>query len=504
MAGAADNPMATPPAAAPGGADAANAIARYKMIAELGQLVTSEVNLEALFELIIRQTTRIMACEKASVFLLDPQRGQLWAWVSTDLTRNSIRISQGCGLAGWALCSRAPVICNDPYRDPRFYPGVDAQTGCRTRNILCVPLINRQQACIGTLQALNKPAGDFTEQDQDLLTAASYYITIALENARLYEELRALDRARERVIHHLSHEIRTPLAIIGGVLSRLRRILATGAAADSEKIIRRGERNLERLLSLQAKIDDILSCRAPAGEAAVPDANPARLARDLLRELLAEAEEDFPEVARRLAERLLDFDRRREIVAEPVALEPLLQAVCDRAEAAMAARQLCIMRRLEGGAQILIDRRVLESVCEGLIKNAIENTPDEGVIEIGARHHGDEIRLTVADRGVGISPENQAQIMSGFFHTQPNDSYSSLKPYQFNAGGAGADLLRIRSLAARLGFRVEFTSRRCPFLQGEQQACPGRISACRFIESPGECLGGSGSTFVVSFPPAAR
>ncbi|MGD9354819.1 MAG: GAF domain-containing protein, partial [Desulfobacterales bacterium] len=175
---------------------AGNLIHRYKMICELGQMVTSEMNLESLFDLVMQQTASIMASERASVFLYDTAGECLWSRASTDLKQNAIRISPHCGIAGWVFNSLSSLIVNDPYNDPRFYPGVDKKTGSRTRNILCTPLVNRRKRCIGTLQAMNKKAGDFDENDLELLTAASYYVTIALENARLYEDLKSLDKAK--------------------------------------------------------------------------------------------------------------------------------------------------------------------------------------------------------------------------------------------------------------------------------------------------------------------
>ncbi len=478
--------------------DAEEKVARYQMICELGQMVTSEVNLEALFDLIIRQTTRIMGCEKASVFLFDPRHDQLWAWASTDLTRNSIRISKSCGVAGWVFSSKVALILNDPYNDPRFFPGVDTRTGFRTRSILCIPLLTRQQQAVGTLQALNKISGDFTDEDRELLTAASYYMTIALENAKLYEDLKELDRARERVIHHLSHELRTPLSILAGVISRLKKALNTaGPGVDLERTLLRGERNLERLVSIQRKIDDILSGREDAAEDA-PDLH--QLAQRLLSEVVDEAADTSPELVRRLADRLAAVTRRRRIVRERVKLGLLLQSVCDAAEAAMRGRELCLMRYFGGEAEVYTDGGIIGTVCEGLLKNAIENTPDDGVVEVSLEMVGDEIRITVTDHGVGITPANQTLIFSGFFHTQPTEHYASKKPYQFNAGGAGADLLRIKSFAARLGFHIGFTSRRCPFLPKDEDSCPGRISACRFIRAPGECYANSGSTFTLRLP----
>jgi signal transduction histidine kinase len=320
------------------------------MICELGQMVTSEVNLEALFDLIIRQTTRIMGCEKASVFLFDPRHDQLWVWTSTDLTRNFIRISKSCGVAGWVFSSKTTLILNDPYNDPRFFPGVGARTGCRTRSILCIPLLTRQQQAVGTFQALNKISGDFTDEDRELLTATPYYMTIALENTKLYEDLKELDRAREPVINHLSHELRTPLSILAGVISRLRRVLkSAGPGADLERTLLRGERNLERLVSIQRKIDGILCGREDA-----PDLN--QMSQRLLSEVVDEAADTSPkELVRRLADRLAAVTRRRRIVRERVKFGLLLQSVCDTAEAAMRGRELYLMRHFGGEAEVYTD-----------------------------------------------------------------------------------------------------------------------------------------------------
>jgi signal transduction histidine kinase len=112
----------------------------------------------------------------------------------------------------------------------------------------------------------------------------------------------------------------------------------------------------------------------------------------------------------------------------------------------------------------------------------------------------DATLITFVDHGVGITAANRKMIFGGFFHTQPTELYSSKQPYDFNAGGAGADLLRIKSLADRLGFTVDFTSRRCPFLPRDRDVCPGRISRCKSIDSKAECLGNSGSSFVLRFP----
>jgi class 3 adenylate cyclase len=74
--------------------------------------------------------------------------------------------------------------------DRRFYGEVDKQSTFRTRNILCVPLVSRKDECIGVLQALNKTPGEFMDDDLASLTSISHYVTIALENSQLYQEVK--------------------------------------------------------------------------------------------------------------------------------------------------------------------------------------------------------------------------------------------------------------------------------------------------------------------------
>ena len=481
------------------GADlsAGNLTYRYKMICELGQMVTSEMNLESLFDLIMQQTASIMSSERASVFLYDSGGECLWSRASTDLQQNAVRISPHCGIAGWVFRSQSALIVNDPYNDPRFFSGVDKKTGSRTRNILCTPLVNRRQECIGTLQAMNKKAGDFDENDLELLTAASYYVTIALENARLYEDLKALDKAKERAINHLSHEIKTPLSILSGVLRQIADKAAAGDLAKLEKALLRGERNVKRLKALQEQIDDILQCQKID---TVPTPNVSQVAFHLLDEIFDEEAERYPEILHELGERLATFKESPEFTAEEIHLSTFVKGIYERAKAAVDSRELCLIQSFDEDAIIHTDWNVLDKVCTGLLKNAIENTPDEGTIEVTVEKHAEETRITFTDHGVGITDSNRKMIFGGFFHTQPTDLYSSKKPYDFNAGGTGADLLRIKSFSERLGFKVEFTSRRCQFLPRDRDFCPGKISRCRFITSKAECLSSSGSTFVVRFP----
>jgi hypothetical protein len=91
-------------------------------------------------------------------------------------------------------------------------------------------------------------------------------------------------------------------------------------------------------------------------------------------------------------------------------------------------------------------------------------------------------------------------IFGGFFHTQDTMAYSSKRPYEFNAGGTGSDLLRIRALSERFNFNINFSSQRCHNIPHENTPCPGIISRCSHITDPADCRDADGSTFTLIFP----
>jgi signal transduction histidine kinase len=473
-------------------------IKQHKMLLELGKIITSEMNLDSLPEVIIEQTNQFMNTEICSVFMFDAENDQLWSLVSTDLERNEIRFPASHGVSGSVFQKKTPLIINDPYSNPLFFPDVDKQTGIRTRNLLCIPLINREKECIGTLQTLNKRTGDFTEEDQELLTSASHYITIALENAKLYEDLKVLDKAKERVINHLSHELRTPIAIISSVFTKIHNIQMETNITGLERALARGQRNLERLMDLQVKIDDILNQRLTEDKEEI--LHMIESAADLAWDLSRTHNGHVAEMLEIVSNRLESFFSREEVDREEIRIDEFLQDVYDRAISSMGERELEILRKFDSGLCLFMSRNVLEKISTGLLKNAIENTPDEGTIEIIAREENDEIEIAFHDYGVGITPQNQQMIFGGFFHTQDTGLYSSKRPYEFRAGGSGSDLLRIQCFSERFGFSVDFQSTRCKFIPNDTDMCPGKISQCKFITKKPECSASGESTFSVKFP----
>ncbi|MBU4427352.1 MAG: ATP-binding protein, partial [Proteobacteria bacterium] len=167
-------------------------------------------------------------------------------------------------------------------------------------------------------------------------------------------------------------------------------------------------------------------------------------------------------------------------------------------------RNVDLITRFEQTPAIKMPIDPLQKVIVGLIKNAIENTPDEGKIEISVRKRGRGVELMVHDYGVGITADNQKRIFEGFFTTQETMDYSSKQPYDFNAGGKGADLLRMKIFSERHNFKIDMTSSRCPHIPLDRDICPGKISKCAFCKKNEDCHRSGGTIFSVYFPVSSE
>jgi hypothetical protein len=124
-------------------------------------------------------------------------------------------------------------------------------------------------------------------------------------------------------------------------------------------------------------------------------------------------------------------------------------------------------------------------------------------MEVAVQKEGQGALLIVRDYGVGIPEEAQKRIFEGFFTTRDTMAYSSKRPFDFNAGGKGADLLRMKIFSERYHFEIHMASTRCKHLPKETDVCPGRISQCPFCSRAGDCHQSGGTIFTVYFPPVS-
>jgi len=306
-----------------------------------------------------------------------------------------------------------------------------------------------------------------------------------------------MDRAKERVINHLAHELSTPISVLSGVIMALSKKLKKYDSAKADKLKERGERNVQRLKDIQEKANDIVEYR-PVKEKEVM-INIIKQAAGVVSDLMEE-EENKNLTLKKIYDRIESIYRVGETRFEKIHLRHFIEDVFTDALSQSDRKTFIIQKDVDETLTLNMDSNVLKKILFGLIKNAIENTPDEGKIVIRAHMTDKDIVIDCIDHGVGITRENQEQIFGGFFHTQETTMYSTKKPFAFNAGGAGIDLLRTKILSEKFGYFIDFVSKRCDFIIIESDQCPGAIPICTHIKNKGECYNSGGSTFSIRFP----
>jgi PAS domain S-box-containing protein len=470
-------------------------------------------DLEDLLDYISSEIRRTLNVEVAIAILLDEEKNELYflgAAYEDQVTQKrakEIRYPADKGVSGKVVKTGKPIIVPDTSQDPDFYPVIDAQVGYTSRNLLEVPL-RIGDRIIGVLGAVNKIEGAFDQTDVDLLNMIGGTVALSVENARVSEELKkayrevtSLNRAKDRVINHLSHELKTPVAVLSGSLKLLSEKLTAFPEGDWQSTLARAQRNLERIMDIQYEVADIMQDRAYKAYGLLSLL--LDQCTDALETLIAEEGGDVA-LIERVRGCVEEIFGPQKAVPEKIEVAGCVRERLKALKPLYSHRQVEVMSSLESTPPVFMPVDIVHKVIDGLVKNAVENTPDEGTIEIIVHKKWEGTELVVRDCGVGIVEEAQHRIFEGFFATQEAMDYASRKPFDFNAGGKGADLLRMKIFSERYHFTISMESSRCRFIPEESDICPGRISTCSFCTEREDCYRSGGTTFFLYFPPASE
>lgn len=192
-------------------ADLARAERKTKALQEVGLALGSTLDLDQLLELILKKITDLLDADRATLYLLDEQRKRLLSRIMIGDEARAIELPVGEGIAGHVAKVGRTVRVKDAYRDKRFNREWDVVTGYRTRSILAAPMKNHVGRTIGVIQVLNKRAdektierkskrdttkrtssppelryGEFSQDDEELLTALATQAAVSIDNSRLF------------------------------------------------------------------------------------------------------------------------------------------------------------------------------------------------------------------------------------------------------------------------------------------------------------------------------
>ncbi len=465
--------------------------------------------LEELLDYISEEIKRLLNTEGSLVMLHDEELREVFFLGAaydnkTDQKRiKKVRFPVEKSVTGRVIRTGEPALVPDVSLEPDFFQGVDEYTRTKTRNMLVVPLRSSDRI-IGVLNAVNKKDGGFDNTDLELLNMIAGTVALSIENARFsnelknaYQEVSGLNRAKDRAINHLSHELKTPVSVLLASLNILSKRLRSLPEQTWNPTLERARRNLDRILEIQYEVEDIM--RESEDRSHHTLSLLLDTCTDELEALVAEETGEGP-IVKRIRNRIEEIFGPRKSEIMEIDPQSFVRKRVKHLRPLFSHRELDLIEDIEKTKSICIPKDVLEKVIDGLIRNAVENTPDEGKIEVHLKARANGAELIVRDYGVGITEEDQRRIFEGFFTTRETMDYSSKRPFDFNAGGKGADLLRMKIFSERYNFKIDMESSRCRHIPRDKDICPGRISKCDFCKRKGDCHNSGGTTFSLFFP----
>ena len=467
--------------------------------------------LDELLEFIIREVKDLLEVKGAMVILLDEEKKEFFFRVTafddseTGKRFKEVRFPIDKGVAGHVYRTGKPFIVQDTTKSPYFFKQVDERAEYETKNMLDVPLRIKDRF-IGVLCAVNKTERGFDQADVFVLSTVASMVALPIENARIndelnhsYKEVQSLNRAKENVIHHLSHELKTPVSVLSASMGLLRKKYSAYPDEDLERILNRAERNLKRILDMQYEIEDILREKKYRSYHLLNNLLDA--CTDELEALASDAAGDV-DIIDAIRSRVDALFGPKASPARQIRLDLFVKDNIEHLKSQFSHRRCTLRIKIDETRPIFIPSDILSKIVEGLIRNAVENTPERGKIEVSVSDDQDGPKLQVRDFGVGITAENQRLLFENYFTTHDTMQYGSKNRYDFNAGGKGFDLLRMKIFSERYQFKIRMTSNRCRYIPSDSDLCPGNIETCNHCTTNEDCYTSGGTTMVIRFVPA--
>ena len=173
---------------AEGQQEAIRSIARLQRILEASKLLNSTLDLAELTGIILKIVGDELGIDRGTVFVLDRSRQVLRSLVAQGMEGKAMMLPVGKGIAGFVAATGQTIDIPNAYADTRFDASFDANSGYSTKDIYCMPIINRMGEIVGVLELMNR-ARPLIQEDEQFLSGVSVHIGLALENAQLHREI---------------------------------------------------------------------------------------------------------------------------------------------------------------------------------------------------------------------------------------------------------------------------------------------------------------------------
>lgn len=382
------------------------------LLNEIGLALSSSLDSSMVTHAALNQVRRLFHAEGVLLFEPDSETGELHcirALLGANQVQAPMCLAPGESVAGWALQHRQPVLVEDAQNDPRFSKRVNRWLDCEVRAMMVAPL-QAQERIIGVIVVIDTEPGSYSKDGLHTLQAIASVLAVALENARLYGELKMLLNEHQqaqaqliqaekmaalgRLVASLAHEINNPLQALRSGFSLL--------------LSRRGDREKQRryLEIASGEVERLIT----------------------------------------IVERVLDFYRPSYEQMEPTDINAVLDGTLLLVSKTLEHSRVTVYQELATNllpVEAMADQ--LKQVFLNIILNAQQAMPDGGELTVRTGlSDREEVYITFTDTGLGISDDDKGRLFEPFFTTRPD--------------GTGMGLAISYSIVERHGGRIEVDS----------------------------------------------
>jgi len=370
--------------------DSLKKIRQLTILYEVGKKLSSTLDLDALLKHALELLREQWGYPLCGILLLDQEKNELFIRkvIGRDIEEvKHLRFRVGVdGIVGWVAHAGEFLYVPDVSKDPRYIPGSP-----EGRSEVAFPLKVRDRV-IGVLDMESKEVHGFDEEDLKALSSFASQVSVFIENAQLFSDLRQtlseLKRAQDQIIQ----------------AEKLRAMgeMASGVAHDFNNVLAAILGNIQLLLH--------------SFEHYGPEEIRERL------KIIEKASKDGAETVRRIQ----DFTgRRRDREFIPLSLNQLIHEVAAITEprwkdqAQKKGIQIDLVKNLEEIPPILGNPSELREVFTNILFNAVDAMPQGGKITLATQTHSDDwVEMRIADTGVGMTDEVRKKIFDPFFTTK--------------------------------------------------------------------------------------
>ena len=334
---------------------------RLEYVQEITDAALAHLDLDDLLAVLLPRIRAMLGADTCAVLLLDEPRRELVARAAVGIeeeVERGVRVPVGRGFAGRVAAGRRPVVVDDVERADLHNP-ILSEIGIKS--LLGVPLIARDEVT-GVLHVGSLTHRTFSTVDTQLLQLVAERVALAIERARLHEEVILLDQLKLNFVAIASHELRTPAASVYGVLATLVHRGDQLPPETREELVRVGYEHGERL--------------------------------------------------RRLIEQLLDLSR---LDAHAISVEPkplVLYSVLTDIASAAVPEDTPLHIDVAPDVAVVADALVLDRVLSNVLINAVRYGGPP--IRVAAEQRDRHIRIAVEDHGPGVPDELEPRLFERF------------------------------------------------------------------------------------------